>query len=115
MRLDTILHTLSPNQVILINSLCYMQASRMEEAQTYKTAKYASLTRSSRESSFQAKVLAVEAEARGSVDTSAYDLMKQFSVSEKTMTTALKATEEAAEKHSSWIWSERNTSKCHKD
>eukprot|EP00745_Piridium_sociabile_P013031 TRINITY_DN19587_c0_g2_i2.p1 TRINITY_DN19587_c0_g2~~TRINITY_DN19587_c0_g2_i2.p1 ORF type:complete len:151 (-),score=20.15 TRINITY_DN19587_c0_g2_i2:309-761(-) len=113
MRPDIVLHSHSAKQMILIE-LTVPYESRMEEAHFYKTEKYASLAGSLRESGFQAKVLAIEIGARGFVGTSAYDLMKQLSISGKERTRALKAMAEAAEKSSSWIWSRRNESKLHK-
>ena len=113
MRPDVVLHSQSSKQMILIE-LTVPYESRMEEAHIYKTEKYASLAKSLRESGFQAKVLAVEIGARGFVGTSAYDLMKQLSVSGKKRTSALKAMAEAAEKSSSWIWSRRNENRLHK-
>ena len=113
MRPDIVLYSLTSKQAILIE-LTVPYESRMEEAHIYKTEKYAGLARSLRESGFQAKVLAIEIGARGFVGTSAYDLMKQLSVSGKKRTSALKAMAEAAEKSSSWIWSRRNENKLHK-
>ena len=66
------------------------------------------------ESGFKTKVLAIEIGARGFVGASAYNLMKQLSISGKKRTRALKAMAEAAEKSSSWIWSRRNENRLHK-
>ena len=114
MRPDIVLYSLTSKQAILIK-LTVPYESRMEEAHIYKTEKYASLARSLRESGYQVRVLAIELGARGFVGTSAYDLMKQLSVSGKKRTSVLKAMAEVAEKCSSWIWSRRNENKLYKD
>ena len=112
MRPDIVLHSPSTKKVILIE-LSVPYESRMEEAHTYKTEKYASLASSLREQGFQTRVLPIEVGERGFVDTSAYDLMKQLSISGKKRTRTLKALAEAAEKSLSWIWSRRNENKLH--
>ena len=113
MRPDVVLHSRSSKTVILI-VLTVPYESRMEEAHIYKTEKYAGLAKSLRRSGFQATVLAIEIGARGFVGTSAYDLMRQLSVSGRKRTRALKTMAEAAEKSSSWLWSRRNDHQLHK-
>ena len=113
MRPDIVLYSQSSKQMILIE-LTVPYESRMDEANIFKTEKYASLAKSLMESGFKTKVLAIEIGARGFVGASAYNLMKQLSVSGKKRTRALKAMAEAAEKSSSWIWSRRNENKLHK-
>ena len=113
MRPDIILHSPSTKRMILVE-LTVPYESRMEDAHSYKTEKYASLASSLRTKGFKTSVLAVEVGARGFVGTSAYSLMKQLSISGNERTRALKAMAEAAEKSSSWIWSRRNENQLHK-
>ena len=113
MRPDVVLYSQSSKQMILIE-LTVPYESRMDEANIYKTEKYASLAKSLMEAGFRARVLAIEIGARGFVGASAYTLMKELSISGKKRTRALKSMAEAAEKSSSWIWSRRNENKLHK-
>ena len=113
MRPDIVIHSQSTKQVIMIE-LTVPYESRMEEAQMYKTEKYADLASSLKSEGYQAKVLATEIGARGFIGGSAYNLMKQLSVEGREKTRALRAMAEAAERCSSWIWSRRNKSELHK-
>ena len=113
LRPDIVLHSQTAKEIILIE-LTVPYESRIEAAHLFKTEKYADLAKSLREDGFKTKVFAIEVGARGFIGSSAYSLMKQLSISGKSMTRTLKAMAEAAEKSSSWIWSRRNKPQLHK-
>ena len=113
LRPDIVLHSQTAKEIILIE-LTVPYESRIEAAHLFKTEKYADLAKSLREDGFKTKVFAIEVGARGFIGSSAYSLMKQLSISGKSMKRTLKAMAEAAEKSSSWIWSRRNKPQLHK-
>lgn len=113
LRPDIVLHSQKAKEILLIE-LTVPYESRIEEAHAYKTEKYGELTGRLREAGFRTSVFAVEVGARGFIGTSAYDLMKQLSISGRSRTRALKAMSEAAEKSSCWIWSRRNKPQLHR-
>ena len=114
LRPDIVIHSASTKQIIMVE-LTVPYESRMEEANTYKRAKYSDLTRELEKSGYSARVMPVEIGARGFVGASAYDLLSKLSICGNKRRRALKTLAETAENSSRWIWSRRNDPLLHKE
>ncbi|GFO09892.1 polyprotein [Plakobranchus ocellatus] len=94
-----VIHSASTQQIIMVE-LTVPYESRMEEAHTFKEAKYLELTKELKKDGYEAKVMPVEIGARGFVGSSAYDLLSKLSIGGKKRTKALRLLAETAENSS---------------
>lgn len=80
----------------------------MEEAYERKNLRYSALAAEARQHAWNAGNRPVEVWCRGFMGTSNIKLLKELGVRGHSQRTAIKATSEAPERSSQWLWLKRN-------
>ncbi|GFR98737.1 polyprotein [Elysia marginata] len=92
-----------------------MKAEWNKPIPTKRKKTHLDLTKEREESGYRAKIMSIEIGARGFAGSSAYDLLRELSISGDKRTKALKLVAEIVENSSRWIWNRRNEQLLHKE